>query len=145
MNTVTIRLKIKQNQMKQPLHQGNDTNLGRKRLNMHNKRSQCIFEFHAGQCRSALEGVFGLFASRFVKHRAAAVSGEARGFKVGVKGEGTGGVYPLPLGARPGLCPRKNFQSYRCMQVSFSAFSDKNQHIDACIYAGKLWYSPKPF
>jgi hypothetical protein len=23
--------------------------------------------------------------------------------------------------------------------VSFSAFSDKNQHIDACIYACKLW------
>jgi hypothetical protein len=27
----------------------------------------------------------------------------------GVKGEGTGGVHPLPLGVR-GLCPRKNFQ-----------------------------------
>jgi hypothetical protein len=39
---------------------------------------------------------------------AAAVSGEARGFKVGVKGEGTGGVYPLPLGA-PGAVPPEKF------------------------------------
>jgi hypothetical protein len=36
-------------------------------------------------------------------------SGEARGFKVGVKGEGTGGVYPLPLGVR-GCAPRKIFK-----------------------------------
>jgi hypothetical protein len=37
------------------------------------------------------------------------LTGEARGFKVGVKEEGTGGVYLLLLGAR-GLCPRKIFQ-----------------------------------
>jgi hypothetical protein len=39
------------------------------------------------------------------------VSGEARGFKVGggVKGEGTGGGVPLPLGVR-GLCPEKIFK-----------------------------------
>jgi hypothetical protein len=64
---------------------------------------------------------FWTFSLPVLSNIAAAVSGEARGFKVGVKGEGTGGVYSLPLGVR-GLCPRKNFQSYRCMQVSFSAF-----------------------
>jgi hypothetical protein len=61
------------------------------------------------------------FSLPVLSNIAAAISGEARGFKVGVKGEGTGGVYPLPLETR-GLCPRKNFQSYRCMQVGFSAF-----------------------
>jgi hypothetical protein len=27
---------------------------------MHKQRSQCKFQLHVGQCRSALEGVFGL-------------------------------------------------------------------------------------
>jgi hypothetical protein len=61
------------------------------------------------------------FSLPVLSNIAAAVSGEARGFKVGVRGRVREGVYTLPLGAR-GLCPRKIFQSYRCMQVSFSAF-----------------------
>jgi hypothetical protein len=50
-------------------------------------------------------------------------SGEARGFKVGVKGEGTGGVYiPSPAGG-PGAVSPEKFSNYRYgMQVSFSAF-----------------------
>jgi hypothetical protein len=52
---------------------------------------------------------------------AAAVSDEARGFKVGVKGEGTGAGVSPPAGG-PGAVPPENFSSYRCMQVSFSAF-----------------------
>jgi hypothetical protein len=58
-------------------------------------------QLHAGQCGSVIEGVFGLSLS-VLSNIAAAVSGEARDFKVfqsGVKG-GTGGVYPLLLGAR---------------------------------------------
>jgi hypothetical protein len=48
--------------------------------------------------------------------------------KWGVKGEGTGGGVPLPLGVR-GLCPRKKFSNCRCTQVSFSAFSiQKSMH-----------------
>jgi hypothetical protein len=52
---------------------------------------------------------FFTFRFSVLSHIAAAVSGEARGFKMGVKGEGTGeGVSP-PAGS-PGLCPRKIFQ-----------------------------------
>jgi hypothetical protein len=67
-------------------------------------------------------------------------SGEVRGFKMeggGLRGEGTGGVYPLLMGAR-GLCPRKNFQITDACRRVLGHFSDKNQHIDACIYACKL-------
>jgi hypothetical protein len=103
--------------MKLPLHQGNDTNLGRKRLNMHRGHSAYSSFMLVGA--GAHWKAFLDFSLPVLSNVAAAVSGEARGFKVEVKGEGTG--YPLPLGAR-GLCPQKNFQSYRCMQVSFSAF-----------------------
>jgi hypothetical protein len=43
-------------------------------------------------------------------------------------------VYPLPLGVR-GLCPRKNFQITDARMCVLAHFSDKNQYIDACIYA----------
>jgi hypothetical protein len=47
------------------------------------------------------------FSLPVLSNIAAAVSSEARGFQVGVKGEGTGGVYPLPLGARGAVPPEK--------------------------------------
>jgi hypothetical protein len=53
--------------------------------------------------------------------------------KWGLRG-GYGRGVPLPLGAR-GCAPGKKFSNYRCTQVSFSTFSDKNQYIYAC----KLW------
>jgi hypothetical protein len=55
-----------------------------------------------------MEGVFALSLS-ILSNIAAAVGGEARGFKVGVKGKGTGGDVSPPAEG-PGLCPRKNFQ-----------------------------------
>jgi hypothetical protein len=61
------------------------------------------------------------FSLPVLSNIAAAVSGEARGFKVGLKGEGTGRGLSPPAGG-PGAVPPENFSSYRCMQVSFSAF-----------------------
>jgi hypothetical protein len=52
----------------------------------------------------------------------------------GVKMEGAGGVYP----------PAVIFQITDACRRVLAHFSDKNQHIDACIYACKLWWSPKP-
>jgi hypothetical protein len=63
--------------------------------------------------------------------------GEAKGFKVGVKGRVREGMYPSRWG--PGGCAFGKASDYRCMQVSFNAFSDKTQRIDARIYACKLW------
>jgi hypothetical protein len=60
------------------------------------------------------------------------VAKPCRGFKVGVKGEGTGGgVLPPDGGLGAVRAPGKKFSNYRCTQVSFSAFSDKNQYIAA--------------
>jgi hypothetical protein len=56
----------------------------------------------------------------------------------GVKGRVREGVYPLPLGVR-GLCPRKIFQITDACRRVLAHFSDKNQHIDGCIYACRLW------
>jgi hypothetical protein len=53
------------------------------------------------------EGVFGLTLP-VLSNIAAAVSAEARGFKVGVKGEDAGGGVS-PLAGGPGAVPRKNF------------------------------------
>jgi hypothetical protein len=48
------------------------------------------------------------------------------------------GVYPSHWG--PGAVPLGKFKKKnRCMQVSLSAFSNKNQHTDSCIYTCKLW------
>jgi hypothetical protein len=90
MNTVTIgRLKKKKKKKKNESASSSRKrhNLGRKRLNMHKQRSQCEFQLHAGQCSSVIEGVFGLSLS-VLSNIAAAVSGEARGFKVGGGGGG---------------------------------------------------------
>jgi hypothetical protein len=62
-------------------------------------------------------------------------SGETRGFKVGgggVKGEGTGGGVPPPVGG-PRAVPPEKFSNYRCTQVSFSAFFKVNTLIPAFI------------
>jgi hypothetical protein len=67
-----------------------------------------------------MEGVFGLSLS-VLSNIAAVISGEARGFKVRVKGEGTGGGVSLLAGG-PGVVRPEKFSSYRCIQVSFSAF-----------------------
>jgi hypothetical protein len=55
-----------------------------------------------------VQNLFGLSLS-VLSNIAAAVGGEARGFKVGVKGEGTGGGVPPPARGL-GLYPRENFQ-----------------------------------
>jgi hypothetical protein len=77
------------------------------------------------------------FSLPVLSNIAAAVSGEARAFKVGVKGRVGRGVSP-PAGAR-GLCLWKNFQVTDACRRVLAHFSYKNQHIDACIYACKLW------
>jgi hypothetical protein len=61
--------------------------------------------------RKTLFGHSGNFAEVAMADRNFPCSDETSGFKVGggVKGEGTGGVYSLPLGDL-GLCPRENFQ-----------------------------------
>jgi hypothetical protein len=58
----------------------------------------------------------------------------SQGFQSGgLRGRVREGCFP-PAGG-PGAVPLENFLNYKCTQVSFSAFSDKNLHIDAC----KLW------
>jgi hypothetical protein len=56
--------------------------------------------------------------------------------KWGVKGEGTGGVYPIPLGVR-GLCPRKIFklqmhvgEFWRAFQTKISALTPVFMSVD---------------
>jgi hypothetical protein len=64
MNTVTIyRLKIKQNVNEAASSSKKRLKLDRKRLDMYKWMSQCKFQLHAGQCRSVIEGVFGLSLS----------------------------------------------------------------------------------
>jgi hypothetical protein len=62
----------------------------------------------------------------------------------GLRGRVREGVYPVPLGVR-GLWPRKIFQIADARRRVLAHFSDKNQYIDACIYACRLWQSSKPF
>jgi hypothetical protein len=51
-------------------------------------------------------------------------SGEARGFKMGLRGRVGEGVYSLLLGAR-GLCPRKNFQITEARRRVLAHFQTK--------------------
>jgi hypothetical protein len=50
---------------------------------------------------------FWTFRFPFLSNIAATVSGEARGFKVGVKGEGTGGGVSPPAGGSGAMPPEK--------------------------------------
>jgi hypothetical protein len=61
------------------------------------------------QAGSVIEGVFGLSLS-VLSNIAAAVSGEARGFKVGVKGEDTGGGVSSGAWGPGAVPPEKNFK-----------------------------------
>jgi hypothetical protein len=74
---------------------------------------------------------------------AAAVSGEPRGFKVGVKGEGTGGVYPSRW--EPGAVPPEKFSSYRCMQASLSHFQTKINTLTPAFMPVNVGKVPNPF
>jgi hypothetical protein len=62
---------------------------------------------------------FWTFSLPVLSNIAAAVSDEARGFKVGLRGGYGRGIPPA---GGPGAQPPEKFSSYRCMQVSFSAF-----------------------
>jgi hypothetical protein len=57
--------------------------------------------------------------------------------KWGVKGEDAGRVHPLPVRG-PGAMPPEKIQITDARRRVLAHFSDKNQYIDACVYACKL-------
>jgi hypothetical protein len=72
------------------------------------------------------------------------VSGEARGFRVGVKGEGTGGGVPPPAGGL-GAVPRKKFQITDARRRVLAHFSDKVNTLIPAFIPVNFGKVPNPF